>query len=155
MNHHIAELKGAFLNIRAYDFGEGTLQDESSYNFKRKEWSIDTKNDHVHNCSSSVCKNASNQPFKYLCKYFDINKDEESLSQIEGVLNDFSAAEEGKILLQKEKAEILDGITGSIPWVVETFLKKRLISELGFEDVDMSDLYFPVLYFPLCFTRRK
>ena len=54
---------------------------------------------HVHNCSASVCKNASIQPFKYLCKYFDIKVNEDTLSNFENVLNNFDAAEQGKVLL--------------------------------------------------------
>jgi hypothetical protein len=88
LNHHIQELKCSFVNVRSYDYGNSSLQDQSKYNFKRREWSSELRNNQVHNCSSTVCKNASAQPFKYLCKYFDIKPDEETLSNFENVLND-------------------------------------------------------------------
>lgn len=147
LNHHIAELKGSHVSIKSYDYGTGSLKDESNYNFKRREWNKDIKNKYIHHCSSAVCKNAHAQPLKYLCKYFDIKISEESLSNIESVLNDFAAAEQGKLLLQSERDSILGNIKSSIPWIINTFSKKKLIKELGFEDIDLSDLYFPVYTF--------
>ncbi|MDF1881298.1 HNH endonuclease [Sulfurimonas sp. MAG313] len=58
-------------------------------------------------------------------------------------MNDFAAAEDGKYLLKNEKYEVLDNIKSSVPWLIKTFCKDRLIKKLGFEDIDMSDLYFP------------
>jgi hypothetical protein len=147
LNHHIEELKSSYVDIKSYDYGDGSMQDTSNYNFKRKDWSKEEKNKQVYNCSLSVCKNASNQPLKYLCKYFDIEKTDESLIQFENVLNNFSAAEEGKTLLLNQRDSILNDIRDSIPWLINKFSKKRLMKELGFEEVDLSDLYFPTYAF--------
>lgn len=147
LNHHIEDLKGAYINIKSYDFGSGTIKDNSDYNYQRKEWSKSEKTNQIHHCSASVCKNANDQPFKYLCKYFDIEKTDESLSSFENVLNDFAAAEQGKTLLQNEKNTILKNAGKSIPWLINNFSKARLIRELGFEDVDLSDLHFPIYTF--------
>lgn len=147
LNHHIEDLKGTYIGIKSYDYGQGVLRDESVYNFKRKEWKKMLSANHVHNCSASVCKNASIQPFKYLCKYFDIKVNEDTLSNFENVLNNFDAAEQGKVLLQKERDLILDNIKNDIPQLVYKFSKKRLIKKLGFEIIDLSDLYFPVYTF--------
>ena len=75
LNHHIEELKSSSVDIKTSDYGDASLSDNSNYNFKRKEWGKNIKNHQIHNCSASVCKNASTQPFKYLCKYFNIKKD--------------------------------------------------------------------------------
>ncbi len=147
LNHHIQELKCSYVNVKSYDYGESHLHDYSNYNFKRKEWSKDIKSNRVYNCSATVCKNASNQPFKYLCKYFDIKISEETLSNFESVLNDFAAAEQGKKLLQRERDAIMNNIKSSIPPLIYSFSKNRLIKELGFEVIDLSDLYFPVYTF--------
>nr|WP_307776379.1 HNH endonuclease [uncultured Cetobacterium sp.] len=147
LNHHIQELKNSPVNIKSYNYGNGFMEDISKYNFKRKEWSKDEKNHQIHNCSSTVCKNASNQPFKYLCKYFDIKVNERTLEQFEGVLNDFDAAEQGKKLLKSERERIVKMISDSIPGLIMTFSKNRLIRELGFEPIDFSSLYFPVYTF--------
>lgn len=147
LNHHIQELKCAYVNVKSYDYGTSSLQDNSRYNFKRKEWSNELRNNQVHNCTSTVCKNASAQPFKYLCKYFNIKTDEETLSNFENVLNDFAAAEQGKKLLLSERETILNSIKNDIPALIYTLSKQRLIKKLGFETVDLSDLHFPVYTF--------
>lgn len=147
LNHHIQELKCSYVNVKSYDYGSSSLQDNSKYNFKRREWSNELKNNQVHNCTSIVCKNASAQPFKYLCKYFNIKADEETLSNFENVLNDFSAAEQGKKLLLDERELIVNSIKNDIPSLIFTLSKERLIKKLGFETIDLSDLHFPVYTF--------
>lgn len=147
LNHHLEELKASYIDVNLNDYGDATLIDNSNYNFKRKEWNKNIKTTQIYNCSSTVCKNANNQPFKYLCKYFNIKPNEESLEKIENVLNDFLAAEQGKILLKEERDYILSNISDSIPFLIYNLNKKRLIEELGFEEIDFSDSYFPIYTF--------
>lgn len=147
LNHHIEELKSSYVSIKAYDYGQGDLQDNSSYNFKRSKWKNYSKNSRIHNCSMAVLSNVRNQPLKYLCKYFNIKQDEDSLIGIEEVLNAFSAAEQGKDLLVKERDEIVNGIKDSVPWLIYSLAKNRLVRKLGFESVDLGDLYFPLFTF--------
>lgn len=147
LNHHIQELKRSYVNVKSYDYGTSNLQDNSRYNFKRREWKNELRNNRVHNCTSTVCKNASAQPFKYLCKYFNIKTNEETLSNFENVLNNFAAAEQGKKLLLAERDTIIDSIRNDIPSIIYIFSKERLIKKLGFETVDLSDLHFPVYTF--------
>lgn len=147
LNHHIQELKCSYVNVKSYDYGSSSIQDNSKYNFKRREWSNELKNNQVHNCTSTVCKNASAQPFKYLCKYFNIKTDEETLSNFENVLNDFSAAEQGKKLLLDERDLIVNSIKNDIPSLIFSLSKERLLKKLGFESIDLSDLHFPVYTF--------
>ena len=147
LNHRIEELKSAYVDIKSYDYGKGSIKDTSNYNFKRTHWKNIIKNNRVHNCSSTVCKNASDQPFKYLCKYFDIKINEDTLSNFESVLNDFAAAEQGKMLLQKEKNLILLSTKKDISALIYYFSKNKLAKRLGFESIDLSDLYFPVYTF--------
>ena len=121
--------------------------DNSNYNFKRAEWNKEVIDGRIHHCSATVCKNASIQPIKYFCKYFDVEKNEKTLTNFERVLNDFTSVEEGKILLQKERELILSRISKSIPYLILYFSKKKLINKLGFEVVDFNDLYIPVFIF--------
>ena len=147
LNHHINELRNSFMDINYHDYGKAELNDTSNYNFKRKEWAKAIKNSQVYNCSATVVKNASNQPFKYLCKYFNIKTDEDSLSEFEAILNDFAAAEDGKQLFKQEREAIIENIKSSIPWIIFRFSNKRLVRELGFEAFDFDDFYFPVYTF--------
>lgn len=147
LNNHIEELKSSFIDIKSYDYGNGNLQDNSQYNFKRSKWSNQIKNHQVHNCSATVCKNANAQPFKYLCKYFNIKADEDTLSIFENLLNNFAAAEQGKRLLLDERELIIDSIKNNIPSLIYKISKERLINELGFETINLNDLHFPVYTF--------
>ena len=62
---------------------------------------------------------------------------------IEAALNDFSAAEDGKVALKAERTAILESISSDIPWAIKKFSQKKLEKNLGFEEVDFSTLYFP------------
>lgn len=147
LNHYIEELKDSYINLESYNYGKGKMTDNSLYNFQRKEWSKAIQSNQIHHCSASVCRNASNQPIKYLCKYFDIKDNEESLSKFEKVLNDFTSVEQGKNLIQKERESILSSISKSIPFLIQRFNKEKLTRKLGFETVDISDTYIPTFSF--------
>lgn len=147
LNDHIEELKNSFDGIKMIDYGSGDLIDNSSYNFQRPNWTKKKKNYFVYDCSATVCKNASSQPFKYLCKYFNIKVSPQNLSMFESLLNNFEAADQGKKLLQNEKNRIIEGISKDIPIIILKFNSKRLQTELGFKEIDMSDLHYPVYSF--------
>lgn len=147
LNEHIEKLKSSYLGVASTDYGAAHLSDASNYNMRRRKWAEEARNHRTHNCSSAVVKNASNQPFKYFCKYFNIDTTEESLSKFEAVLNDFSAAEQGKVLLRAERESIVASVSGQIPAVIRMFSRSRLVRELGFNDIDFSHLYFPVYTF--------
>jgi hypothetical protein len=143
LNQHIEDLKYAYVDIKSIDYGQATYTDQSNFNYKRPKLENLQREDNIYDCSSTVCKNAQAQPFKYICKYFDIKINEETLSNFENVLNNFSAAEEGKILLQRERDQILESISAKIPFWIRAFRKEKLIRKLGFDDIDFSQFYFP------------
>lgn len=147
LNEHIEELKKSYIDFKQTDYGQAIYTDNSSYNYKRPQLKNVTNSNNVYNCSLSVCKNAQQQPFKYLCKYFNIKPDEETLEKFEKVLNDFSAAEQGKVLLNNRKYEILNSIMDKIPFLIKTFSKNKLSRELGFREINFSQLYFPKFTF--------
>ncbi|MDQ1815675.1 HNH endonuclease [Massilia sp. CCM 9210] len=147
LNQHVEDLKSTYADVKSTDYGRSDLSDTSHYNMRRRTWQEFGTSNRVHNCSGSVLKNASSQPFKYLCKYFDIKGDEETLSRFEHVLNNFAAAEQGKYLLENERNHIISMVDDNIPKIISAFSKKRLIRELGFRPIDLSNLYFPVYTF--------
>lgn len=143
LNDHIEELKKAYIDFKRNDYGIAQYIDNSSYNYKRPKLNQISNSNNILNCSATICKNAQQQPFKYLCKYFNIQSDEETLEKFEKILNDFSAAEQGKVLLKNKREEILASIINKIPFLIRTFGKNKLIRELGFKNIDFSQLYFP------------
>ncbi|MGL4767852.1 MAG: HNH endonuclease [Formosimonas sp.] len=142
LNNHIEELKQSHDGVTSYDYGVANLHDSSKYKFKRQAWGENSSNNKTHNCSAAVVKNASDQPFKYLCKYFNIKTNEDALVDFESTLNDFSAVEQGKFLLKDQRDSILTNISGSVPSIVMLLSKNKLIKKLGFHDINLSDLHF-------------
>jgi hypothetical protein len=147
LNAHIESLKYSYLEFKTTDLGESDLLDDSYYNYERPERQILTKNNRVYNCSSTVCSNANNQPIKYLCKYFNIELSEENLEKFEYTLNNFAAVEQGKVLLSKERESVMENIFTYIPKFIVKHHKDLLIKKLEFNEVDFSDLYFPIYTF--------
>lgn len=147
MNDHIEDLKNTYAEFKQTDYGTATNIDYSNYNYQRRELKKYTNSKYVYNCSITVCRNAQQQPFKYLCKYFNIKPDEETLNQFEEVLNNFSAVEQGKQLLNNKKKIILDSIWNEVPWLIKTFSKSKFEKKLGFKPIDFSQLYFPTYTF--------
>ena len=143
LNAHIEELKSSYINIHHTDFGAAEYTDYSVYKFKRPKLNNLQQHKNIYECSLTVCKNAQQQPFKYVCKYFNIEPNEETLNKFEKVFNDFSAAEQGKNLLKKKKQEIINNFGNRIPFIIKTIGKKALDKKLGFDDIDFSKVYFP------------
>lgn len=143
LNRHIEDLKNSHIGVSQLDYGNAMYQDTSQWNYKRPELRKQKYAPNIYNCSRTVCDNARKQPFKYICKYFNIKATEETLTSVENVLNNFEAVEQGKTLIKAEKENILNTIKNQIPILIKTFNKKRLDMELGFEHIDFSTTYFP------------
>lgn len=146
LNNHIENLKVSSLLTNRIDYGQANYQDNSRWKYKRKYLQNQKYVPNIHECSRNVCDNARKKPFEYVCKYFGIKANEENLSKVEEILNNFEAVEEGKKKLQDEKKEIMNGIKSDIPILIRTFSKK-LENKLGFEETDMSASYFPEYIF--------
>lgn len=143
LNDHIELLKNTYTYMKKIDYGSAIYTDNSKWNYKRPGLQKYKDSKNVYNCSRTICSNAKIKPFKYICKYFNIEPTEENLEKFEGILNDFSAVEQGKNLLKNERDKIIEEIIDKIPFFIKTFKKKKLIEKLGFKSIDFSQLYFP------------
>lgn len=143
LNKHIEELKDTPLEVNRIDLGAAEHHDNSKWNVKRPELKNQKYTPNVYNCSKTVCAGARNKPFDYVCKYFGVKANEETLEKFENILNNFEAAEEGKLALQAERKNILDSIQDSIPALIKKFCQKRIEKELGFDAIDFETAYFP------------
>jgi len=147
LNEHIESLKNTFSSVEQINYGTAEIKNQSRHNYKGMKNLNTKKSEFIYDCSSSVLKNAQNQPFKYLCKYFNIKTSEESLQKFENLLNNFSAAEEGKSLLVNELKRIKVSISKDIPIIIRTLSMKKFMKKVGFQTVDLSTVYFPVYTF--------
>lgn len=147
LNAHIEELRASYVSIKKTDYGEASYSNVGKSNYRRSGIANAKYAPNIYDCSHQVCDSARKQPFKYICKYFNIKENEKSLEQFEEVLNNFSAAEEGKELTRSKRSAILDSIANDIPWLIKQFFSKRLDKELGFDDFRFDELFFPVFSF--------
>lgn len=146
LNDHVEGLKCTSIESNKVRYGHSDYQDDSYWNYKRPELEGKRNAPNVHNCSRAVCSRSFEEPLKYVCKYFDFKSNEETLAVFEKALNDYSAVEDGKIKLAAERDEIVGQVINDIPWLIKKFSKK-LVRELGFKDVDLSNSYFPSFVF--------
>lgn len=146
LNKHIEELRSAYVDAKKTDYGEATFTNTSRYNYKKSGLNAKFA-PNIYDCSRQVCGNAQKQPFRYICKYFNIDTNEETLEKFEAVLNDFDAAEEGKVLLKNKKDEILLSIKNDVPGIIRKLFAKDLDKKLGFEEIAFNEVYFPKFTF--------
>lgn len=147
LNDHIESLRSSFQDYKKKDYGEATFTNTSQYHYSKAKLNNLKYASNIYDCSRTVCDNARKQPFKYICKYFGIKTDEKTLEDLEAVLNNFSAAEEGKELLIKQKNEILDSISNDVPAIIRKFRKKKLEEKLGFKPFSYNEIYYPTFTF--------
>ena len=147
LNQHIESLKDTSIITDRVDYGDASYKDASKWNYKRTHLQNQKYAPNIYNCSRTVCDGAQKRPFEYVCKYFGIKADEETLTKFENILNNFEAAEEGKTYLLDEKNKILVSIQTEVPFLIRKFSQKKLEQKLGFEGIDMSTAYFPKYIF--------
>lgn len=144
LNQHIEELKNTYNNTYTHQtLGKATYNNTSNYKYKKRFLNDIKNSNQTVDCSLAVSRNVQREPFKYLCKYFNIPQNEDTLARFENILNDFSAAEQGKELLKNKEEEIFDTISNEIPYIIKKFDKQNLYKKLGFSPIDFSQLYFP------------
>lgn len=142
LNQHIIDLKNTYVGESIIPHGESTLT-SGGYNFKRTGWSDLNGAPNVHHCSLLVVKNSKEDPFRYICKYFDINPNEDNLNKFETLYNNFAAAEQGQALLLKERDELFSKISERIPEKVIKYTPYMLVKELGFNPVNTTPIHYP------------
>lgn len=148
LNRHIEELRNIRLDNNITYSNEIHLSlNDGNYTYKRRHLRNYSNRRNVYNCSLSVFRNAREQPFKYLCKYFNIAKNEETLNKFEDAFNNFSAVEQGKQLLLEYKQQLLMEYKSQIPSLIFRFDRKNLERKLSFSPIDISTNYYPVYEF--------
>ena len=143
LNEHINSLKDSFVDFQKVDYGEVTYNNTSKFNYQKKNLQDVKYAPNIYECSKTVCDNARKQPFKYLCKYFNIKEDEKTINDLNEILNNFVAADEGKQLLKNKKDEILNKISNDIPFLIKKAFPKKLARELGFDEYHFDEVFYP------------
>lgn len=143
LNEHITNLQDVHVGINQTDYGNSYYYDNSFHNYSRPEYSKHSIKCNVYNCSRNICDSARQQPFKYICKYFDIKPTAKTLEEFETLLNSYEAAIDGMRLLNNKKAKILTGIYKDIPQIIKSYGYENFQRYIGFKDVLYKTIEFP------------
>lgn len=147
LNNYIEDLKNTYADIKQTDFGSASIDFKNKHNYKNTNLKNTSKNAYVYDCTASVLKNAHSQPFKYLCKYFNIEPKEQTLENYETVLNNYMSAEDGKMGLKNQLSELRNTLKKKIPLLISHMGMKNVLKKLGIKEVDFTTVYFPTYIF--------
>lgn len=147
LNQYVESIKNTALVSNKSDCGSATYIDCSKRNMSRPELKKKVDSPNVHNCSRDICQRASQNPFVYICKYFEIPICEETLEKHEQLLNTYEAIKDGRISLFNTRKEIVANISHEIPWFIRKFCKEKLYKKLGFLKVDFNSVVYPKYIF--------
>ncbi|MGP1364203.1 MAG: HNH endonuclease [Neisseria sp.] len=133
MVNYINEIR----NNRSFEFGSSpTAQDidcaisvnTSVYNYNRNRNTM-TVSPNVYNCSLQIVRNASQEPIKYLIKYFGFTTDEQTLQRVESMGESISQLEEAIDNLSKREYELTQ--TMRPPEFIRKYYMKEFMSHMG------------------------
>lgn len=110
-------------------------ENTSQHNYKRNRNVKSLNKDNVHNASLAVVRRASEDPVKYLCKYFNIKPTEENLNQLEEIGTNISRLENAVSNLEQRKHRLVEEFNP--PEFILLHFKDELIKKL---DVDIPDI---------------
>ncbi|NOJ60903.1 HNH endonuclease signature motif containing protein [Arthrobacter sp. 260] len=108
--NYVAEIRseGAF-ELGASSTGQfahlATFENTSAWN-NRRDRNVAEYAPHVHNASLQIVRNASQDPIKYLMKYFGIKADQTTLMDVQRVANDIARLEEAVGNVRSREAAI-------------------------------------------------
>lgn len=131
------------------DFGATTNQFEhahlakyentSNYKMKRDKNKKTLNDKHVHQASLQIVRKASEEPIKYLTKYFNINADEETLTQLEEVGENLSRFNNAKANLDQRLSRVMENFNP--PKFIKKHYAKELAKQLSFNVPEIEVSY--------------
>lgn len=108
-----------------------TSSNTSAYNYRRDRNVAHFSEPNVHNCSLQVVQKAQMEPLKYLMKYFGVNADEESLTQVEAMNASVASLEQAIANLNQREAELTAQIDP--PAFIKKHYMKEFMEQTGIE----------------------
>lgn len=102
---------------------------------------------HVHNASLQVVRNASQEPIKYLMKYFGIRADQSTLADVQRVADDIARLEEAAGNVQYREADIARRINP--PAFIMKHYSQEFWSQVG---VHLSPIQVPYPQYKFQYT---
>lgn len=121
-NKFIPDNKSNYSNL-------ATFENTSRHNYRRDRYKKHLYSDNVYSASLQVVRRASEQPIKYLCKYFNIKPTVASLNQLEEIGTNISRIENTVYNLEQRKYEIEHELNP--PKFITKYYMKELLKKTG------------------------
>ncbi|MGM0183447.1 hypothetical protein IGK74_002412 [Enterococcus sp. AZ150] len=121
-----------------------TFENTSKQNFKRNKHTKNLNSKNVRSVSLQIVRKASEEPIKYLCKYFDIKPTEENLKQLEQISENISRMENTLENLKLREEEIKNDFNP--PKFILKYYKKELLEKLGANIPEISVEYVEYIF---------
>lgn len=123
-----------------------TFENTSAWN-NRRDRNVAEYAPHVHNASLQVVRNASQEPIKYLMKYFGIKADQTTLADVQRVANDIARLEEAVGNVQGREADIASKINP--PAFIMKYYAQEFWDQVG---VHLSPIQVPYPHYRFQYT---
>lgn len=120
-----------------------TIANNSKYVYASSN-NVDSTNDYVCYCSLQVLKSASKHPIKYLCKYFGIPMNEQSLTMVENWNNRLSKLENAVTNLHEIESDIFQSLKP--PKFILKYYKCELDNLIGLKLSKISLVYSKCIF---------
>lgn len=108
-----------------------TFENTSNHNYKRNKNQKHLNSRNVVQVSLAVVRKASEEPIKYVCKYFNIKPTEENLEQLEEIDTNISRMENTVANLESRQQEIETGFNP--PKFIKKYYNKELLDKIGMD----------------------
>lgn len=156
LSEHIEYLKNEYKDIGLKkDYGKASFKNTSKYNYRMEGAENLTYSKNVYECSRTVCSNAQKQPFKYLCKYFNIEINENTLESFEGMFENFTAAEKGTEYLDDKFDDLKARLLKEVPASIRLLWPEKLMNEIGLKYIEVNNNFYPKFIFSYTSTSGK
>lgn len=90
----------------------------------------------IYNCSLSICKNAENQPFKYICKYFKVREIDIFVKNLNILYKNLVLVRHIFNNIKEERERIIDNVLLEVPRNIKKYrneLKKQLSMDFNLD----------------------
>lgn len=131
------ENKNAYSNL-------ATFENTSVHNYSRSKNEKHLTSNNVYNTSLQVVRKASEEPIKYLCKYFNIKPTEENLSQLEEIGTNISRMENTVANLKLREREIEEDFNP--PKFIIKYYRKELMEKIGMDIPEINIEYATYIF---------
>jgi len=115
-----------------------SFDNTSAWNYRRDRNEANYGEQHVHNCSLQVARNAKADPLKYLIKYFNISATEDQLAEVERLGEEIARLEDAVSNLLDREESIAQSIAP--PAFIMRHYKRQFMQRAG---VKLSPITVP------------